>query len=153
MGEYDRKIGYANKQTAALEYRCGAVWVKPEHIDSFIFDIFLRRPSPLPCLPGAIPFHEGVCDKRPGSREATGNSKGAEAPLVMPPCIFQNDLYTNDWCAVELVGEGLRGGKVVRLFHGKRPGGRQAIVHKSTARVVSGTAAQPVRPLGLEARV
>ena len=47
MGEYDRKIGYANKQTAALEYRCGAVWVKPEHIDSFIFDIFLRRPSPL----------------------------------------------------------------------------------------------------------
>ncbi len=24
--------------------------------------------------------------------------------------------------SVELVGEGLRGGKVVRLFHGKRPG-------------------------------
>ena len=34
--------------------------------------------------------------------------------------------------SVELVGEGLRGGKVVRLFHGKRPGARQRIVHKST---------------------
>lgn len=73
--------------------------------------------------------------------------------LIKTPCIFQNDLYTNDWCAVELVGEGLRGGKVVRLFHGKRPGGRQAIVHKSTARVVSGTAAQPVAPRGFQARV
>lgn len=28
--------------------------------------------------------------------------------------------------SVELVGEGLRGGKVARLFHGKRPGARSA---------------------------
>ena len=41
MGEYDRKIGYANKQTAALEYRCGAVWVKLLNKDSFIF-VFSR---------------------------------------------------------------------------------------------------------------
>jgi hypothetical protein len=37
LGEYDQKIGYANKQTAALEYRCGAVWVKRGDKDSFIF--------------------------------------------------------------------------------------------------------------------
>ncbi|KAI5912341.1 hypothetical protein PA01_19090 [Azoarcus sp. PA01] len=104
-------------------------------------------------------FHFGwsVCGRanhfnlaNPAPHEPTGRygakiSEGA-------PCIFQIDLYKNDWCAVELVGEGPRGGKVVRLFHGKRPGGRQAIVHKSTARVVSGTAAQPVTPRGLQAR-
>ena len=32
----------------------------------------------------------------------------------------------------ELVGEGTRGGKVARLFHGKRSGARRRIVHKST---------------------
>ena len=35
-----RRTADTGLATALLEYRCGAVWVKPEHIDSFIFDIF-----------------------------------------------------------------------------------------------------------------
>ena len=47
--------------------------------------------------------------------------------------IFLNFIQ-NESSSVELVGEGTRGGKVVRLFHGKRPGARKRIVHKSTER-------------------
>src|SRR5690606_33872011 len=71
--------------TARLEYRCGAVWVKPRNIDSFIFDI-----SWAPFCAAALPtctvvLHEAFEASGTRTAKRLETRRGPKPPIVMSP--------------------------------------------------------------------